>query len=86
MNLAERQRSARDSAQRQAATSMLIEMKSQRAAPTAESERVEAAVGPIQYIAIMLGTDAETAVRWLIVFRPVSNRADDRRGEPAGRA
>jgi len=37
MNLAERQRSARDSlsAQRQAATSMLIEMKSQRAALTA---------------------------------------------------
>jgi hypothetical protein len=68
MNLAERQRSTRDAmvASRQAASAIQIEMQTQRAALTAETARVEAAVGPIQYLAIMLGTDAETAVRWLI--------------------
>jgi hypothetical protein len=70
MNLAERQRSTRDglSAQRQAATTTLIEMRAQRAALTAEQERVEAAMGPVQYLAVMVGTDSETAVRWLILL------------------
>jgi hypothetical protein len=70
MNLAERQRSTRDSlsAQRQAATAKLIEMQTQRAALTAETARVEAVAGPVQYLATMVGMDAETAVRWLILL------------------
>src|ERR1700689_3336412 len=70
MNLADRQRAVRDglNGQRRAATASLIEMQTQRAALTAETSRVEAAVGPVRYIAIMLGTDAETVVRWLILL------------------
>jgi len=70
MNLAERQRSTRDglNAQRQAATAKLIEIQTQRAALTAETARVEAAAGPVQYLALMVGTDSETAVRWLILL------------------
>jgi hypothetical protein len=68
MNLAERQRSTRDglSLQRQAAT--LIEMQTQRAALNAESEPTEAAAGPVRYLAVIVGTDAEAAVRWLILL------------------
>jgi len=43
-------------------------MQTQRAALTAERERIEAAMGPVQYLAVMIGTDAETAVRWLILL------------------
>jgi hypothetical protein len=70
MNLAERQRSTRDglSVQREAARAALIEMQKQRAALTAETTRIEAAAGPVQYLATMAGTDAETAVRWLILL------------------
>jgi hypothetical protein len=70
MNLAERQRAMRDglSAQRRAASAALIEMQTQRAALTAETARVEAAAGPVQYLAVMVGTDSETAVRWLILL------------------
>lgn len=35
---------------------------------TAEKARVEAAAGPVQYLAVMVGTDSETAVRWLILL------------------
>jgi len=70
MNLAERQRSARDglSAQREAGRAALIEMQKQRAALTAETAHVEAATGPVRYLAVMIGTDPETAVRWLILL------------------
>jgi hypothetical protein len=70
MNLAERQRSTRDglNAQRQAATAKLMEMQTQRAALTAEKAHVEAAAGPVQYLATMANTDSETAVRWLILL------------------
>jgi hypothetical protein len=70
MNLAERQRSTRDglTVQRQAATGVLIEMQAQRAALTAATARVEAAMGPVQYLAVMVGTDSETVVRWLILL------------------
>jgi hypothetical protein len=69
MNLAERQRSTRDGlvAARQAATATLIDMQTQRAALTAETARVEAAMGPVQYLAVMVGTDSEV-VRWLILL------------------
>jgi hypothetical protein len=70
MNLADRQRAVRDglNGQRRAATIALIEMQTQRAALTAETARVEAAMGPVQYLAVMVGTDSETAVRWLILL------------------
>jgi hypothetical protein len=70
MNLAERQRSTRDglSAQREAGRATLIEMQKQRAALAAETAHVEAATGPIRYLAVMIGTDPETAVRWLILL------------------
>jgi hypothetical protein len=70
MALADQQRKTRDglSATRQAASATLIETQAQRAALTAEQERVEAAMGPVQYLAVMVGTDAETAVRWLILL------------------
>jgi len=35
---------------------------------TAEKVRVEAAAGPVQYLATMVDTDSETAVRWLILL------------------
>jgi hypothetical protein len=43
-------------------------MQTQRAALTAETARVEVAAGPVQYLALMIGTDSETAVRWLILL------------------
>jgi hypothetical protein len=69
MSLAEQQRKTRDAliGSRQAATAALIDIQTQRAALTAETARVEAATGPVQYIATTLGTDSETAVRWLIL-------------------
>ena len=68
MSLADQQRKTRDAliATRQAAAAALIETRAQRAALTAENARLEAAAGPIQYLATMAGTDSETAVRWLI--------------------
>jgi hypothetical protein len=70
MTLADQQRKTRDGlvATRQAASATLIETQAQRAALTAERTRVEAAMGPVQYLALMIGTDAETAVRWLILL------------------
>jgi hypothetical protein len=70
MNLADQQRKTRDAlvATRQAAATALIETRAQRAALTAEKARVEAAAGPVQYLATMAGTDSETAVRWLILL------------------
>jgi hypothetical protein len=70
MTLADQQRKTRDGivAGRQAATATLIELQTQRAALTAERERVESAGGPVRYLAIIAGTDAETAVRWLILL------------------
>jgi hypothetical protein len=68
MALADQQRKTRDGlvANRRVAMATLIEIKAQRAALTAEQARVEAATGPIRYLAVMIGTDPETAVRWLI--------------------
>ena len=70
MALADQQRKTRDAlvATRQAAAATLIETRAQRAALTAEKARVEAAAGPVQYLATMAGTDSETAVRWLILL------------------
>jgi hypothetical protein len=70
MNLADQQRKTRDAmvARRQAATATLLDTQAQRAALNAETARVEAAAGPVQDLAVMVGTDAETAVRWLILL------------------
>ena len=70
MNLADQQRKTRDAlvTTRQAAAAALIETRAQRAALTAEKARVEAAAGPVQYLATMANTDSETAVRWLILL------------------
>jgi hypothetical protein len=70
MNLADQQRKTRDAlvATRQTAAAALIETRVQRAALNAETARFEAAAGPVQYLATMAGTDAETAVRWLILL------------------
>jgi hypothetical protein len=87
MVLAAQQRKTRDglSAQREAARAQLIETQAERAALTAETVRAESAMGPVRYIAIMFGTDAETAVRWLILLMvlccdPAAYRVDDRGG------
>jgi hypothetical protein len=68
MALVDQQRKTRDGlgAQREAATATLIGIQTQRAALTAEQALVEAATGPIRYLAVMIGTDPETAARWLI--------------------
>jgi hypothetical protein len=55
-------------ASRQAETTTLVGLQAQRAVLTAERERIEAAAGPVQYLAVMAGTDAETTVRWLILI------------------
>jgi hypothetical protein len=70
MNLADQQRKTRDAlvATRQAAAAAVTDIRAQRAALTAEKARVEAAAGPVQYLATMIGTDSETAVRWLILL------------------
>jgi len=68
MNLVDHKRRDVLVASRQAATATLVEMQAQRAALTAETARVEAAAGPVQYLAVMVGTDSETAVRWLILL------------------
>lgn len=70
MNLADQQRKTRDglNVQREAARATLIEMQTQRAALSSETARVEAATGPVRYLAVMIGTDSETAVRWLILL------------------
>jgi len=70
MNLTDQHRKTRDAlvATRQAAAAALIETRAQRAALTNEKARVEAAAGPVQYLAVMVGTDSETAVRWLILL------------------
>jgi hypothetical protein len=63
MASAGQQRSTRDSLslQREAARAKLVETQAQRAALTAETVRAESAVAPVRYIAIMFGTDAQTA-------------------------
>src|ERR1700676_1772027 len=70
VNIATQQRVTRDGldTQRQAATATLVGLQTQRAALVGERVRVEASAGPIQYLAMMTGTEPETAVRWLILL------------------
>jgi hypothetical protein len=70
MALADQQRKNRDAmvTSRRTAAAALVETKAQRAALSAERERIEAATGPVQYLATMAGTNSETVVRWLILL------------------
>jgi hypothetical protein len=70
ITIANQQRMTRDGleTQRQAATTTLVGLQAQRAALVAERFRIEASAGPIQYLALMVGTAPEVAVRWLILL------------------
>ena len=70
ISIAAQQRVTRDGldAQRRAATAMLVELQTQRAALAGERVRIEASAGPIQYLAMMVGAAPEAAVRWLILL------------------
>lgn len=70
INLATQQRGTRDGldAQRQAAMATLVGLQAQRATLVAERLRIEASAGPIQNLAVMVGTAPEVAVRWLILL------------------
>ena len=70
LDIATQQRVTRDrlDGQRQAATATLVALQAQRAALAGERARIEAATGPIQYLAMMAGTAPEAAVRWLMLL------------------
>ena len=70
LDIATQQRVTRDGldAQRQAATQTLVGLQAQRAALAGERVRIEASAGPIQYLAMMVGSAPEAAVRWLILL------------------
>ena len=70
LDIATQQRVTRDGldAQRQAATQTLVGLQAQRAALAGERVRIEASAGPIEYLAMMVGSAPEAAVRWLILL------------------
>jgi hypothetical protein len=70
VTIATQQRVTRDGldAQRQAATATLVGLQAQRATLVAERLCIEASVGPIQNLAVMVGAAPEAAVRWLILL------------------
>ena len=70
INIATQERTTRDGldTQRQTATTTLVGLQAQRAALAGERSRIEASAGPIQYLAMMVGTAPEVAVRWLILL------------------
>jgi hypothetical protein len=70
INIATQERATRDGldAKRQAATATLVGLQAERAALVGERTRIEASAGPIQYLAMMVGTAPEAAVRWLIIL------------------
>ena len=70
IDIATQQRVTRDGldTQRQAATATLVGLQAQRAALAGERVRIEASAGPIQYLAMMVGSAPEAAVRWLILL------------------
>jgi hypothetical protein len=70
LDIATQQRVTRDGldSQRQAATATLVALQGQRAALAGERARIEASTGPIQYLAMMVGTAPEDAVRWLMLL------------------
>jgi len=56
------------SASRQQASDVLVNLRTERAKLDGARQRVEASIGPVQYLAKMVGTDTETAIRWLILL------------------
>jgi hypothetical protein len=55
-------------ANRQKEATALVELRGERAALDGEHQRIEAARGPIVYLAAMAGVEVETAIRWLILL------------------
>jgi hypothetical protein len=70
MSLAEGQHRNRNAlvAQRQKEATSLVNLKADQAQVQAESRRVEADIGPLQYAATLLGLDREQAIRLLILM------------------
>jgi hypothetical protein len=70
MALSEREHRDRDAlvAQRQKKATSLVSMKADQAQVRADSLRVEADIGPLQYAATLLGLDSEQAIRLLILL------------------
>jgi hypothetical protein len=66
----EEQRHAREAleVERQKAAAVLVAMKGERAGLDGEEQRVRASVGPALYLAMMLGTDPESIIRWLALM------------------
>jgi hypothetical protein len=55
-------------AAQQKESSLLVELRSDRARLDAQRQRAEALNGPIQYLAAMAGVEVERAIRWLILL------------------
>jgi len=53
---------------RQEAADKLVELQGFRAGLDAERARVAAQTGPARFLAMQLGTDAETVIRWLVAL------------------
>jgi hypothetical protein len=70
LNAMASQRSAREAliADRLKQAAVLVDLRSDRARLDAERQRIEAARGPIIYMAAMLGLPVEQAIRWLILL------------------
>jgi hypothetical protein len=70
LNAIASQRKARETliAERLREATVLVDLRSDRAKLDAERQRVEAANGPIVYMAAMIGIPVEQAIRWLILL------------------
>ena len=70
LNAMASQRKAREAliSDRLKETALLVDLRSDRARLAGERKRVEAANGPVVYMAAMLGVPVELAVRWLILL------------------
>jgi hypothetical protein len=69
MALADQQRKARAElvAQRTTEAKALAELQVQKAGIEGERKVVEADLGPVRYLATLLGADSETALRWFVL-------------------
>jgi hypothetical protein len=70
LNAMASQRKAREAlvADRSRETTLLVDLRSERAKLDAERQRAEAANGPVVYLAALLGLPVELAIRWLILL------------------
>ena len=65
--LAKQQARREEIAARQAEADKLVALKNQRAHVQTEGKQVFADTGSARFLAIQLGTDAETVIRWLVM-------------------